>query len=602
MWFIQITDLHISKFKDPTRIYDLRKFCSEVIPIVNPKFVIASGDLTDAKDAVLGSEQFLEEWQTYYKILTETNVMNKTKWLDLRGNHDNFNVQYLYHKTDLFRNFSSQGPFHKRSYLTQIQVDDSKFDILALDASIEPGTKRPYNFFGMIDEEELSRVENMLQKSDSNYTIWFAHYPTSTILTPAGYMNIRKFIGKHDKSVLFVNGHLHTMGTLINRMYTLHAEGFLELELADFMRTRRFRVAAFDNGLFSALDIQLNTYPLAIITNPKNMLFNNPFKENIDLQAKSTHIRILAFSKSSIVKCKIKINDEEWKTCDKQTENFFTVSWNPSKYSKGKHKISLYIEDENQKSFSAEQYFAFDGTTISFDFLARFILMSELTTIFQVSYIIALIVCTLPLVVFKIWQILLKYKKVQRPKIQSLFWRRFVQKYLILCSINRIYYGLVIMIIWTTVLPWSFHEILDGYTGYVFLWGTFVKGKFVPGTLSYWYGIHQLAWFQLPLMMILAGVVKRSYNRFLVGVKPEENFLQVIKLNLPFLALLFAEGFLAIFYLIQNGFIPFLIAPLRVWSLIYSIILFYHAHFKISESCFQSSARIFAIENEPKQS
>jgi hypothetical protein len=158
------------------------------------------------------------------------------------------------------------------------------------------------------------------------------------------------------------------------------------------------------------------------------------------------------------------------------------------------------------------------------------------------------------------------------------------------------------MLLWTTVGPWSFHEILDGHTGYVFLWGTFVKGHFIPGTLSYWYGIHQLAWFQLPMMMILAGVVKRSYNRFLTGTKSDESFLHVMKSNLPFLALVFAETFLAIFYLIQNGFVAFLIAPLRVWFLVYSLILFYHAHFKISESCFQSSARIFAIEEEPKQS
>lgn len=158
------------------------------------------------------------------------------------------------------------------------------------------------------------------------------------------------------------------------------------------------------------------------------------------------------------------------------------------------------------------------------------------------------------------------------------------------------------MLCWTTLGPWSFHEILDGHVGYIFLWGIFVKGEFVPGTLNYWYGIHQLAWFQFPLMIILAGVVKRRYNRFLIGDKSDESFIKVIRSNLPFLALVSAEILLAIFYLIQNGFILFLIAPLRVWTVIYSIILFYQANFKISEACFQSSARIFTDEDEPKQS
>ena len=51
-------------------------------------FCPLKGDLTDAKDeSKRGSEQYVEEWQEYYSILKETKVQEKTKWLDLRGNH-----------------------------------------------------------------------------------------------------------------------------------------------------------------------------------------------------------------------------------------------------------------------------------------------------------------------------------------------------------------------------------------------------------------------------------------------------------------------------------------------------------------------------------
>ena len=40
--------------------------------------------------------------------------------------------------------------------------------------------------------------------------------------------------------------------------------------------------------------------------------------------------------------------------------------------------------------------------------------------------------------------------------------------------------------------PWLVGELLTGHMGIIFLWGTFVKGTFMPGSLSYIYGISQV--------------------------------------------------------------------------------------------------------------
>jgi hypothetical protein len=171
--------------------------------------VIASGDLTDARDRLLGSQQYPEEWKSYFDALNDNRIFEKTKWLDLRGNHDNFNVQYLGDSSDLYMNFSAQGKFHKKSYLHQEIHDNIKYNFLAIDASIEPGTKRPYNFIGIVNKDELDRIDKMLNDSPSDFIIWFAHYPTPTLRTSGSDENIRKFIGKHEKSSIFVAGHLH---------------------------------------------------------------------------------------------------------------------------------------------------------------------------------------------------------------------------------------------------------------------------------------------------------------------------------------------------------------------------------------------------------
>lgn len=67
-------------------------------------------------------------------------------------------------------------------------------------------------------------------------------------------------------------------------MYTRHDEGFLELELGDWMKNRIYRLGAIDHGLFTFIDTKHNEWPVVLITNPKNVLFNNPERENTKLQ------------------------------------------------------------------------------------------------------------------------------------------------------------------------------------------------------------------------------------------------------------------------------------------------------------------------------
>lgn len=80
-------------FQNEEIVPDLREFLGSMIDLVRPHVVIATGDLTDAKASNMRStRQFEDEWKTYAQVLADTRVLNKTVWLDLRGNHDNFDV------------------------------------------------------------------------------------------------------------------------------------------------------------------------------------------------------------------------------------------------------------------------------------------------------------------------------------------------------------------------------------------------------------------------------------------------------------------------------------------------------------------------------
>ena len=94
--FLQITDLHISKYKFLDIKDDLQEFFTTTLDTIKPTVVLASGDLTDAKDSDgVGSGQILEEWQTYQNLLRKNNVLRKTIYLDIRGNHDSFDLMSL---------------------------------------------------------------------------------------------------------------------------------------------------------------------------------------------------------------------------------------------------------------------------------------------------------------------------------------------------------------------------------------------------------------------------------------------------------------------------------------------------------------------------
>lgn len=57
----------------------------------------------------------------------------------------------LYNNWNNFRKYSVQGPEHPVSYSYTHQKPFGNYTFIAMDACLEPGPKRPFNFFGYLN-------------------------------------------------------------------------------------------------------------------------------------------------------------------------------------------------------------------------------------------------------------------------------------------------------------------------------------------------------------------------------------------------------------------------------------------------------------------
>ncbi|XP_007472494.1 transmembrane protein 62 isoform X2 [Monodelphis domestica] len=501
-WGLQISDLHISKYIDRGRITDLEKFCSETVDIIRPVIVLVTGDLTDSlKRDRLGTMQQEAEWKAYQNVLKKTRVTEKTKWLDIRGNHDAFNLPSLESSKNYYRRYSAFRGHGQMLYTHKTPFGNYSF--IYVDATLNPGPKKPFNFVGILNKKQLKELTFLSWKSrHSNHTIWFGHYPTSTIISPTP--GIRLVMSS---AIAYMCGHLHLLGGLIPVLHARHPKGTLEIELGDWKKNRR----------------------------------------------------ILTFSPSSIMSVEVQINDVYLGNAVQLSGPIYILKWDPENYNEGIHNINVTVKDSSGRVGTIEHQFSIKGDIpVKFDFMPSYILLTDHYIVARVFFVLTVMVPQLLLVIFRYFREIKLNGSLGCINLA-------VYSFNILSKTDAFYYSVSFLNFYTALGPLFVGEIIDGKMGCCFSFGIFIDGHFFQGSMTFIIGIIQMLLFNLPLLAYLCWTLLLRCQGYVFSSHLHGRCCKFLPVHILMLLLYLCQLFNCALLKWTNGTVALLFSPMYAW-------------------------------------
>lgn len=589
IWFLQITDLHLSNRGDYDRQKDFQDFAKTYLDIIQPSAVLVTGDLTDGRkpNTAFDSGPQLEEWKAYNNAIHESKAENKTSWLDIRGNHDNFNVYNPSDINTLYRQYSIMGKTNERNYLKLIKDKEGRnYSFIGVDEVQSPGLKIPFNFLGIVADEDLNQLKNfkkVAEESNSLYSIWFAHYPTSSISSP--HEGLRNIIDGP-----YLCGHYHTLGNLVNKMHSTQQAGFVELELGDWKFNRRIRLAAIDHQLFSMVDFSYKQFPIALMTNPKTAEHSMPKYEPIERIANSTHIRVIAFSNATIDRVSISIDEAPPIDMEHKEGHLYVMRWDPKLFSNGLHTATIEVSDSEKKTRYYVQTFSLDGSKQEFSFLARILLRAYFKTSVMSIFFFVVGVNLLPMLILRLIPI-----SPDKSSTKRCFNETFLHRLHILTNINRVSFPLMLIPLWMAVGPLFIGYLVDEAIGVSFVWGVLIDGKFLHTGLTYNVGSLFLLLIHMPEIILISNQVGATH-RSISEYQKRTNILNLR--SCLHLIVTLVQLFMGYLLISAYGFLAYLTSFPYFWCLFIYASCWYQCT-TLEKSDFPDNTRSMSQEEQP---
>lgn len=571
VYFVQVSDIHISIHNAERRTKDFHIFCAETLKLINPEVVVITGDLTDAKSAnKLDSLQYQSEWDDFIFGIKQI----EPQVLSIRGNHDSFNELNLsqsYYVQNLKNDSLS-------THLYTIQKQYGNYSLLSVDAAPNPGFKRPFNFVGYISDQSKQDLEQLgNQAKSNNHTVLYGHYPSSTMFGSTAARNLFSSL-----SIAYLCGHLHNGGGVIPKMQHMHRNGVAELELADWKKNRMFRILSFDHDIFSYTDLKWKNQGIYIhITNPPQWQLTNPSRQPVDRIEHSTHVRTLIFSEEEISSVVANIDGE---TVQMQLTgtNLWTAPWKPRSGVEG--IVSIEVNTSTGNASSSHHYKTNYNSIKSstFSTTGTFILSVDFCVYFAAAFWLGL---SIPL--FFMFSMSKFYSRLSSRQSLQLKWNFFL-RFQILFGYDPYFRYLSLPLacwsIWIMFLPWFVGNVVDSptgehYYGFVSTWGIFYDGKLHNAHEVFASGFWDIVTFLWPTLLYCSYFSERLWSSN--SVRPCASvFNFIFMVMIGFILVLRVVALISISH--SYGWMAGCLSPVFMFPPIFIIFSSYFIYFKSS--------------------
>jgi len=321
-WFAIISDIHIGAH-GYSGSENLLWFLDEARDVINPLFIVNTGDLTDSTNwdtDIYPDGPHLEEW-VQYKAIVDASGVTPDIYYDLPGNHDHYSDANF----DYYLAYSLQGSATGQTQFSwREDLGFGTYHFLGVNTCGNDGAQFSlappyYGDNAGLDHVELTYInDELVANSDADLTMIFGHHAidtrspdlrdwalrdaqewTETALR-SGADEFVSLMESYDV-LMYGYGHSHiyreeffvrdmTMGTIYLNV------GSLTKSDAD-----HYSIVAIDCNGISTTSHTLGVWPAVIITAPldKNLgMKNNPYTTGVvDLSGDTAPVRALVFDK-----------------------------------------------------------------------------------------------------------------------------------------------------------------------------------------------------------------------------------------------------------------------------------------------------------------